>query len=166
MPPSFLLTIEQTAFSTWLRDSQGLFGYWFIIACHAIGMGLLVGVSAIVALRHLGVATGVPLSSLRRLYPIIWAGFWLQTVTGLLLMIGYPTKSFMTPAFWVKLAFIAAAMVVMVRIEKKLPSSVGETVRAAGQSLAVWSLVLWFGALAAGRLIAYTATYITHPAGS
>ena len=163
MPPSFLHTIEQTAFSTWLRDSQSVFGYWLIIAFHAIGMGLLVGVSAMVALRLLGVARDQPLSLLRRFYPLIWAGFWIQLVTGVLLVIGYPTKSFMTPAFYVKLACIAAAMIVMVRLERGLPSEADETALNAGRRLAIWSLVLWAGALAAGRVIAYTAKYITYP---
>jgi hypothetical protein len=79
------------------------------------------------------------------------------------LMIGYPTKSFMTPAFYVKLALIAAAMAVMVRMERKLPADVVQTPIAQGTQLAISSLVLWSGAIAAGRLIAYTAEYITYP---
>jgi hypothetical protein len=163
VPPEFLYTIEQTAFSTWLRDSQSVFGYWLVIACHAIGMGLLVGMSAIVALRLLGVARDQPLPALRRVYPLIWAGFWIQLVTGVVLVVGYPTKSFMTPAFHVKMVCIAAAMVVMVRLEKRLAVDAGGQRDAGGRPLAIASLVLWFGALAAGRLIAYTAEYSTYP---
>jgi hypothetical protein len=154
LPPAVLQTIEQSAFSTWVRDSPSLFGFWFIISVHAVGMGLLVGSSVIVALRMLGVAPDLPVSVLKRLYPVIWIGFWFQVVSGVVLFIGYPTKSFMTPAFWVKLACIAAAMVVMVRLDRKA---------FAGRPLAIWSLVLWFGAIASGRLIAYTARYITYP---
>jgi hypothetical protein len=154
LPPAFLYSIEQSAFSMWVRDSPSIFGFWFIISVHAVGMGLLVGASAIVALRMLGVAPDLPLPILKRLYPVIWVGFWFQVVSGVVLFIGYPTKSFMTPAFWVKLACIAAAMVVMVRLDKKA---------FLGRQLAVWSLVLWFGAITSGRLIAYTARYITYP---
>lgn len=162
MPPSFLNAIEQTAFSTWLRDSTSIFGFWFVLAFHAIGMALLVGASIVVDLRLLGVAREMPLSGLRRLYPIIWAGFWMQIVTGLVLLAAYPTKSIMAPAFYIKLAFIAAAMAVMVRLGKKLPAAPGSAMLASGKGLAVSSLVLWFGAITAGRLIAYTAKYLTY----
>ena len=164
MPPTFLYAIEQTAFSTWLRDSTSLFGFWFVLSLHAIGMALLVGGSAIVALRLLGTADDLPLPELTRFYPLIWIGFWLQIVSGVLLLIGYPTKSLTTPAFYLKIAFIAAAMIVMTRIRRRLaaaPADAGAAIPA--RALAAWSLVLWFGAITAGRFIAYTAPYITYP---
>ena len=164
MPPAFLYTLEQTAFSMWVRDSPSLFGFWFIISWHALGMALLVGASAVIDLRILGVAKQLPLALLKRLYPVIWAGFWVQVISGVVLLIGYPTKSLTTPAFYVKIAMIAAAMVVMVRLARKLPVSLDETAPIAQtRSLAVWSMVLWFGAISAGRLIAYTAKYVTYP---
>ena len=165
MPPYFLYTIEQTAFSGWVRDSPSIFGFWFIISCHAIGMALLVGASAVIDLRILGVARDLPLSMLKRLYPIIWAGFWIQVISGAVLLIGYPTKSLMTPAFYVKIAFIAAAMVVMVRVARKLPPQASPEAPGLAhlKPLAIWSAILWFGAIAAGRLIAYTAKFITYP---
>lgn len=166
MPPSFLHTIEQTALSTWLRDSPSLFGFWFILSLHAVGMALLVGASAVVGLRTLGVARELPLSTLGRLYPIMWTGFWIQVVSGVLLLIGYPTKSLTTASFYVKLAFIAAAMVVMVRLEKTLRAGPGDApMFAAGKRLAIWSILLWLGAITAGRFIAYTAKYAMYPGG-
>ena len=127
-------------------------------------MALLVGTSTVIDLRLLGVARALPLGPLKRLYPIIWTGFWLQAVSGLVLLAAYPTKSLTSPAFYIKLALIAAAMVVMVRVERRLPSGDGEAPELArGSQLALWSLVLWFGAIAAGRLITYTAAYSIYP---
>ena len=164
MPPAFLQVIEQSAVSGWIRDSSSLFAFWFVISVHAIGMALLVGASAVIGLRLLGVAGDLPLSMLKRLYPIIWTGFWLQVVSGVVLLIAYPTKSLTSPAFYVKLALIAGGMAVMVRLERRLPSGVAETPTfARGRPLAIWSLVLWFGAITAGRLIAYTAAYSIYP---
>jgi hypothetical protein len=161
-----LRTIEESALSTWVRDSPTVFGFWFILSFHAIGMALLVGASTVIALRLLGVAREVPLSALRRLYPLIWTGFWIQVVSGVLLLIGYPTKSLTTPTFYIKLAMIAVGMVVMVKIKKGLPSEPSDpAVFVRGKPLAVWSLMLWFGAITAGRFIAYTAKYITYPSG-
>ena len=34
---------------------------------------------------------------------------------------------------------------------------------ARGATLAKWSLFLWFGAITAGRLLAYTYKYLTYP---
>jgi hypothetical protein len=34
---------------------------------------------------------------------------------------------------------------------------------ARGATLAKWSLILWFGAITAGRLLAYTYKYLTYP---
>ena len=55
-PPLFLRAIEESAVSSWIRDSQSPFGYWFILTIHAIGMGVLVGASTVLDLRLLGVA--------------------------------------------------------------------------------------------------------------
>jgi hypothetical protein len=52
----------------------------------------------------------------------------------------------------------------MVGLEKRLPSGVSDApMFARGRALAIWSLVLWFGAVTAGRLIAYTAAYSMYP---
>ena len=127
-------------------------------------MAALVGASAVIDLRLLGVAADLPLSMLNRLYPIIWTGFWLQVASGIVLLVAYPTKSFTSPAFYVKLTLIAAAMVVMVRLKRRLPSGAGEaTLLPRRVPLAALSLVLWFGAISAGRLIAYTAAYSMYP---
>jgi hypothetical protein len=163
LPPAFLGTIEDTAFSTWIRDSPSIFGFWFILSFHALGMALLVGASVVIGLRLLGVGRDLPVSALKRLYPIVWTGFWIQLVSGILLLIGYPTKSLMTPVFYAKIGFIAVAMVVMVRLQKKIPAAVAdEPTMASLRSLASWSLALWFAAITAGRLIAYTAKQITY----
>ena len=45
--PLFLRTIEETSLSMWIRDTPSLFGYWFILTLHAIGMTMLVGASAV-----------------------------------------------------------------------------------------------------------------------
>jgi hypothetical protein len=127
-------------------------------------MALLVGTSTVIDLRLLGVAKELQLATLKRLYPMIWTGFWLQVVSGLVLLVAYPTKSLTSPAFYIKLALIAAAMGVMVRLERRLPSGDGEApLFTSGRPLAIWSLVLWFGAITAGRLITYTAAYSIYP---
>ena len=164
--PLFLRTIEETALSMWLRESPSAFGYWFILTFHAIGMGLLVGASAVLDLRLLGVARGLPIAPLRRLYPIMWVGFWIQVASGILLLIAFPTKALTNPVFYVKLGLVGLGMAVMLMLDKRIFNDSNlsdEGMMLKGRTLAIWSLACWVTATTAGRLLAYTATHLIYP---
>lgn len=163
--PQIFQTIEETGLSIWIRDSPSVFAFWFILSLHAVGMGLLVGSSAVIALRILGVGRDLPLAPLKGLYGIIWAGFWIQVVSGVLLLIAYPTKALMNPDFYIKLALIGLALMVMQMLKKRVFSDPGlsdAAMMANGKALAVWSLIFWVGVVTAGRMLAYTYTYIKY----
>ena len=100
--------VEESGLSVWIRDSPSIFAYWFILSFHALGMGMAVGASVVIDFRILGVARDLPLSPLKGLYRIIWAGFWIQVVSGILLLIAYPTKALTNPDFYIKLMLIGA----------------------------------------------------------
>ena len=57
--PLFLNTLEQSGLSTWLRESDSVFGFYFILAVHTIGLALVVGPNAAIDLRLLGVAPDI-----------------------------------------------------------------------------------------------------------
>jgi hypothetical protein len=163
--PIIFKTIEDSGLSSWIRDSPSIFAYWFILSLHAIGMGLLVGASVVIDLRLLGVARELPLAPLKGLYRIIWIGFWIQIVSGALLLIAYPTKALTNPDFYIKLTLIGIAVTVMHLIRKRVfaDSTMAESdMMMKGKALAVWSLVLWAGAVTAGRLLAYTYNYLKY----
>lgn len=163
--PIIFQTIEESGISSWIRDSPSVFAYWFILSFHAIGMGLLVGASVVIDLRLLGVAIDLPLAPLKGLYRIIWIGFWIQIVSGALLLIAYPTKALTNPDFYIKLTLIGIAVTVMHTLRKRIftDSTMSESdMMTKGKALAVWSLVLWTGAVTAGRLLAYTYSYLKY----
>lgn len=165
-PPLFLQTIEDTGFSTWLRESESPFAFYFILLFHTFGLALLVGANAVVDLRLLGVARAVPLAPLKRLFPIMWIGFAMNAITGVLLVTAYPTKSLTNPDFYAKLTVIGFAVWVMQSLKTRVfeDSSLSEAeMMQRGATLAKWSLALWFGAITAGRLLAYTYKYLTFP---
>jgi hypothetical protein len=165
-PPLFLQMIEDTGLSTWLRESESPFAFYFILLFHTFGLALLVGANMIVDLRLLGFARGIPLAPLKRLFVIMWTGFAINAVTGILLVIAYPTKSLTNVDFYVKLALIGFAVWVMQRLKSQVfgEASLSEDAMIArGATLARWSLFLWFGAITAGRLLAYTYKYLTFP---
>ena len=168
--PLIFNTIEQTGLSRWLRESQSIFGFYFILLFHTIGMSLVVGANAVVDLRILGMASDIPLRPLKRLYGIGWTGLAINITTGLLLLTAYPTKALTNPDFYLKLTFIGLAVYTMARMSKEVfsDSSLSEAaMMAKGKVFARLSLFFWIGAVGTGRLLSETARYFFygHPAG-
>jgi len=159
----FLVWLESTALSQWVVGSPSMFAFPGILALHAIGMAFAVGTSVALDLRILGVARGIPLAEMRRFMPILWTGFWLNAVSGILLLIGYPTKALTNPVFYLKLVLIATAMVLLVRTGRRAFGEAAELDASMSRlrRLAIASLVCWAGAITAGRLLAYTYTRLT-----
>jgi hypothetical protein len=155
----FFIWLESTALSQWVVGSLSLFAFPGILALHAIGMGFAVGISAALDLRILGIARGVPIEQLRRFFPILWAGFWLNAVSGVLLLIGYPTKALTNPVFYVKLLLIGVGMAILIRLDRRMLAGTAEGREA--RRLAIVSLVCWSGAIFAGRFLAYTYRRLT-----
>jgi hypothetical protein len=162
---AFLIWLESTPLHEWIVGSPSLFAFPGILALHAIGMGFAAGLSAAIDLRILGIAAAVPLHEMRRLLPILWAGFWLNAASGVLLLIGYPTKALTNPVFYLKLTLIAVAMVLVSRITRRLHGSEAQepaaSVPVGLRRMAMVSLGCWAGAVTAGRLLAYTYTRLT-----
>jgi hypothetical protein len=162
----FLLWLEATRVSVWVRESTSVMGFPAILSAHAIGMGLAVGVNATYALRLLGFAPGVPGLELKRFSPVMWFGFWLNAGSGLLLFLGYPTKALTNPVFYLKLTLIAVAMTLLVRTSRVVfdvaaPAAFEPATERRLRRMALISLICWAGAITAGRLLAYTYTRLS-----
>lgn len=150
-----LAWIEHTDFSVWIRESPSLLVFPMFLIVHAFGMAFLAGTNAAVDLRVLGFAPQIPLPSMNRFFPVLWFGFIINLISGLLLLIGYPTKAFTNPVFFVKMGCIAVGMVLMVLIRRRVILG-GRS----GKAFAILSLCFWIGAIFAGRLLAYTCTWL------
>jgi hypothetical protein len=163
---TLLAWIERTSLSQWVVGD--LYAFPAILTLHAIGMGFAAGLSAMFDLRVLGIARGVPMQELRRFLPVLWTGFWLNAASGLLLLIGYPTKALTNPVFYLKLSLIGVAMALLVRMSREVfgrthaphPDTAAGVERRL-RRLAIVSLVCWTGAITAGRLLAYTYSHLT-----
>jgi len=162
---AIFLWLEATRLSTWVRESTSVFAFPTILSVHAIGMGLAVGVNAAIALRLLGRAPRVPPQDLLRFAPVMWIGVWLNTASGLLLLIGYPTKALTNPVFYMKLLLIGLGMglyIAMSRLLCRVPQDPADTwprldADRTARFLGWASLTCWAGAITTGRLLAYTA---------
>ena len=154
---NFLAYLEQTGFSIWVRESRSLFSYPGILLLHTYGMAIVVGLIAGIDLRILGFAPALPLAPMRKLLPIMWAAFWVNAVTGTILMVVDATTKLRNPDFFIKMGLILLAVVIQRLIEKRVfrDGQVEAPLTTNVKMLALTSLVCWLGAITAGRLLAY-----------
>jgi hypothetical protein len=154
----FLEWLEQTSVSTTLRDSPNIFLYPTILAFHTLGLAFFVGISSAIALRILGVAPSLPLAPFRKLYPVMWLGFFFNAVSGVLLLLIEPTKFLTMVDFYIKLLVIAGAVYCnrwLYLRRFKRPTTVEASSTPHEKMVAVAILMLWAAAITAGRLTAY-----------
>lgn len=153
----FLLLLENAAFSTWLRESGSVWAYPTVLTAHTLGMGILVGANAALDLRLLGVARQIPVGPMLAIFRALWSGAAISAVTGVMLFCADATTKGTTAVFFVKLGFIACAIMVAVMLRRKVYGQGADAavVTATARALAVASLILWTGAITAGRFMAY-----------
>ena len=152
-----LAWLEMSQLSTWLRESESIWALPTVLTVHTIGLGLLVGTIWVVDLRLLGVARAIPLGPLRPCFLVMWTGFWINAVTGLLLFSADATGKGTSPTFLVKMLCVVFGVVTIVLLKRTLDGQHADTAPASGTTklLAVASLVAWTVAIITGRLLAY-----------
>jgi hypothetical protein len=161
----FLTWLEETDFSVWMRESD--WAHPIVLCFHAVGMGLVVGVGFMFCARVLGYSKSFPLAAFERLFAIAWFGFAMNAVSGVVLFIGEPRRLIVTPAFLIKMVLIALAgfstWILMRNLEgvEWQPAvdgtvAIEEAIPASAKIAAIFPIVLWVGAIVAGRLIGYT----------
>jgi hypothetical protein len=152
-----LSALHDSAFSTWIRESESVWAFPTVLTVHTLGMMLLVGCAWVVDLRLLGVARSIPIGPLRPLFRIMWAAFWINLVTGVLLFIADPERKATSLLFGFKLLLIIVNLPLLRRLERTVwgegpePASVGRGTR----QLAVASAALWAATIFTGRLLGY-----------
>src|SRR5437867_3092790 len=99
----FLTSLEQMPFSVWVREGGSIWGYPTILCLHTMGMATVAGIAAFISMRLLGIAPTLPIKPMERLYPIMWAGFWLNAITGTMLLIADATTKLTNWDFYVKM---------------------------------------------------------------
>lgn len=166
---NFLRNFEAGDFSSWLREGNFIMEpfatYYVMLGLHAIGMAMVVGISFMLASRILGFQLVVSLREARQLLGLAWAGFWLNLISGLLLIIAQPRRELITPLFWVKMALIVIAVLALRAVGRGLGSvkpvgdGVGGIIEIAPHAVRVSAIVVslaWLLAIVTGRLVGYT----------
>jgi hypothetical protein len=153
---TFLSWLSQTPLAAWARGSDSIWGYPTILFLHTFGLAILVGLTTAIDFRVLGFAEHVPLALLDRFFRFVWLGFWINAVSGVLLLMITPTKA-QNPIFFIKMALIVVGVVNMWAMRRQVfrRSWIAASGSFTGKMLAVTSLVVWAAAITAGRLMAY-----------
>ena len=155
---NFLISLENSGLASWVRESPSPFSYPFIIFLHAAGLSMVVGLSAVIDLAVLGFAPGLPLAPLEKLYRPIIAGFWINAVSGVALTIADASTMLVNGIFWIKMTLIVLAVIDVMILRRAVfrdPFIDKRPVSADAKVMALVSLILWAGAITAGRLTAY-----------
>jgi hypothetical protein len=152
----FLTYLQTSAFSKWVLVS--MLGFPTLIALHSVGVAVVVGLSVIIALRLNGVVSGIDRPLLLRFVNLAAWGFTLNLVTGLALFVTRGPEYLATGIFLVKMLLVLMSAAIVVWVGQRLKAAAGATDviadRLAGR-MAIVATTLWFGAVVAGRLIAY-----------
>lgn len=160
MIETMFIWLERTTLSLWVRgELDGATMVFPVVICfHALGMGFMAGIASMINLRILGVAPAVPLQRLAAFLPVAWLALFINVVSGLLLLIAYPTKALTNPVFYIKLTCIGGGLWSLCWIRRRLLFVEGALVTPRARQLAALATFLWVAAIVTGRLLAYTHT--------
>ena len=154
----FLESLQSSAFGMWVAGGETIWAYPTILTLHTVGLAMVVGTNAVIDLRLLGVARGLPLDELNKVYRPMWIGFVINLASGVCLFVAAAENFGIMFNFYLKLTLIALALIVAVRIRRVIvadPNASGGLIPQQAKILAVISLVFWSGAIVTGRLMAY-----------
>ena len=145
-----------TAIETWpLSEAirRSIWAYPALETIHIASFAAVFGSLMVLELRVFGAAPAVPLSPLARLaVPIALTSFAVAAIAGVLMLISSANEIVINRAFQIKLALIAIAGANAWWFHRRGSLVLHDGV-AKAQSLL--SIMLWFGVITCGRLIAY-----------
>ena len=153
----FLAYLEASAFSEWVLIS--MLGFPTLIALHSVGMAVAVGLSLMVTLHLNQVFTGFNVQLIPRILSVAVWGFILNLITGLALFVSRGPEYIDSYIFLIKMLLVVISAVILFWLRQhlrltKLTTEVSVADRTA-KNMSLFSTVTWFGAVIAGRLIAY-----------
>jgi len=153
---SFFEWLQGLSIANWIATDETIWSFPLILFLHSVGMGLTAGVMFMICLRLVGVGRPLPVSSMRMLFKIFWAGFVLNVITGSLLFAAHATITGNQPIYYAKLGLIAVGVALAVPLEKFVKSDGSDgSIPSAVRSIAAMALAVWVGVITTGRFIAY-----------
>jgi hypothetical protein len=154
----FFRFLENLAFSRWVHEANTIWAFPMILFVHTFGMSIVAGGSAMIDLMVLGFWPAVPIKPFDRLFPVLYVGFVINAVTGIMMLLGDATAKLTTPDFYLKMVFVFVGLYLLIRMRRQIfgdPQLDRVPLSGNAKMLAWASLFCWFGAIICGRLLAY-----------
>ena len=156
MPPAWVLAVESSPIAVLVRSRVWVFPV--IESIHLLALAVLAGAVLVVDLRVLG--TGIvalsPQTLAAAVRPWFRGSLILLVMSGLLLWASEAARCYASPAFWVKIALLVAAVSFARAVRAPtLTASEVPGVRHPVRAISLISLALWAGVAVAGRAIAF-----------
>jgi hypothetical protein len=150
----FLTWLEATGLAEWVRASTA--GYPSMIALHALGMAIMVGLSLLIDLRVLGWFAGVPLQGLQRFFRLGWIGFGINFLSGSALFSAQATSYIVDWVFMSKMTLVLIGAITAGILQPAVVNAApGTEVSGGTRAVAGFAIVVWIVAIVMGRLTAY-----------
>lgn len=161
MLETFAISIVDSPLNQWIQAAYWLWPILEII--HFVGLSLLLGGLIVIDLRMAGHFKSLNPAATHKLLPLVFIGFGLNLVTGVLFFYGDPMRYSINIGFQIKMLLVVLAGLnallyywkispVMQGWDPSAPSPV------IARFVAYTSLTLWTGVLLCGRLIPYVGT--------
>jgi hypothetical protein len=150
--------LENLAFSRWVHEANTIWAFPMILFVHTLGMSIVAGGSAMIDLIVLGFWPAVPIKPFGRLFPVLYAGFVVNAITGTMMLLGDATAKLTTIDFYIKMVLVFTGLFILIRMRRRIfenPQLDRAPLPGSARTLAWASLGCWFGAILAGRLLAY-----------
>lgn len=158
--------LESTAIATWVRESLSLWAFPTMIALHAIGMAVLVGLNVAICLLLLSSKPRAPMDSVQTFFRFIWLALAVNVVSGTLLLMANASELLVLPIFYIKILFVILSVIVLLKLQRGVATEVNYADADLSQKrlriLSVMCLATWMIALVAGRLTAYPMLLFGH----
>jgi hypothetical protein len=149
---NFLFMLEDTRLG--LLVSSSIWGYPVFLSLHALGMGVVVGVSVMFALRIMGLAYAIPVTAVAPFWRLAIAGFIVNLLSGTALFMGNASSLGANWAFFTKIGFLVLSLILTFRMVKVCIKGSGDVTRS-DRFLAIAALICWVLTIIFGRLIGY-----------
>jgi len=153
-----LVSLEQSGFGSWVRDAPTIWAFPTILFLHTLGMAIMAGGSAMLSLMVLGFWPAVPMKPFARMFPWLWIAFGVNSVTGTMMLVADATNKLKSLDFYIKMVLVFAGLFVLIRMRRQIfnDPQLDQVPLSGNAKMLAWaSLVCWFGAITAGRLLAY-----------
>ena len=154
----FFDALENSGVGNWVRDAPTIWAFPTILFLHTFGMAIVAGGSAMLSVMVLGFWPAVPIKPFERMFPWLWLAFGVNAVTGTLMLVADATAKLTSVDFYIKMVLVFAGMVILVKMRRQIFENpkLDEAPLPGNAKILAWaSLACWFGAITAGRLLAY-----------